>query len=108
MTGAILKDFPAFLSYRCASIDLQLFRGRPMIRLCCGGALQFRHLRFAMLVLLLAGGASQVEAQPDPPKDAKKPLPLPTQLASLGLRSIGPALTSGRVIAFAVNPTDST
>lgn len=29
-------------------------------------------------------------------------------LSGLGLRSIGPAVTSGRVVAFAVNPNDST
>jgi len=38
----------------------------------------------------------------------ERPAGFQAQLAGLGLRSIGPALTSGRVIAFAVNPTDST
>ena len=57
-------------------------------------------------LLLLAGGMSAAAQAPRP--SAAKPVPLPTLLAGLGVRSIGPALTSGRVVAFAVNPNDST
>jgi photosystem II stability/assembly factor-like uncharacterized protein len=46
--------------------------------------------------------AADVAAAPD------KEAPLASQFAGLALRSIGPALTSGRVVAFAVDPTDPT
>jgi photosystem II stability/assembly factor-like uncharacterized protein len=50
----------------------------------------------ALLVALTA-------AQPaDPPKKDEKPLPI----AALKPRLVGPAVTSGRVVGFAVHPTD--
>ncbi|MBN2205764.1 MAG: glycosyl hydrolase [Candidatus Aminicenantes bacterium] len=58
---------------------------------------------FAALALAVAVSAA--------PKDAKKPAPAAGPLADLSLgelklRSIGPALTSGRISDFAVNPAD--
>ncbi len=61
------------------------------------------HPLIALLFLLFS--LFSVTAQ-DQKKD-EKPDPLSsTTFAGLRLRSIGPALTSGRVIAFAVDPTD--
>src|SRR5205823_14874843 len=52
-------------------------------------------------VLLLA----LVLAQPaDPPKDKKDDKSLP--VAALKARLVGPAVTAGRVVGFAVNPRD--
>jgi photosystem II stability/assembly factor-like uncharacterized protein len=39
---------------------------------------------------------------------ASKPQSIATQFAGIGVRGIGPAITSGRVIAFAVDPADPT
>src|SRR6476646_3628013 len=50
-----------------------------------------------LLSLLLAPPA-------DPPKDKKDDKPLPA--AALKPRLVGPAVTSGRIVGFAVNPTD--
>ena len=63
----------------------------------------------ASTMALLALATLQAGAGPQVGKGGPaKPMALPSLLAGLGVRSIGPALTSGRVVAFAVNPTDTT
>jgi photosystem II stability/assembly factor-like uncharacterized protein len=74
-----------------------------LVRLCRLGT-------FALIALTLLGVLSPAQAQRGQRRaqgDARA-AGLPAQLAGIGLRSIGPAVTSGRVIAFAVDPTDST
>jgi photosystem II stability/assembly factor-like uncharacterized protein len=71
--------------------------------------------RFALYAALLSIGGALLAAAPGAAAGQRrrgsadaKPIGMPAMLAGIGLRSIGPALTSGRVIAFAVNPADST
>jgi photosystem II stability/assembly factor-like uncharacterized protein len=54
------------------------------------------------LAVLLALPADTPAPAPAPAKPAEKPLPV----AGLKLRALGPALTSGRVVGFAVHPGD--
>ena len=59
----------------------------------------------ALLALLLSAPAVAAEKEP---RDPKKPEPLFSEgaLRGLAFRSIGPALTSGRIADLAVDPTD--
>jgi photosystem II stability/assembly factor-like uncharacterized protein len=66
-------------------------------------------LRLLATVLLFAFPLFSVDAQEQKPdqKQEQKPDPMsPATFSGLRMRSIGPALTSGRVIAFAVDPQD--
>jgi photosystem II stability/assembly factor-like uncharacterized protein len=61
----------------------------------------------ATLALLLTLPAADPEAKKDPPPNEKEKDGKPTSpFAGLSFRSIGPALTSGRVVGFAVHPKD--
>jgi photosystem II stability/assembly factor-like uncharacterized protein len=60
-----------------------------------------RFIVFLLSVLSLPVSAIAQEAKPKTP-------PLASLFSNLGLREIGPALTSGRIVAFAVHPTDPT
>ncbi len=62
-----------------------------------------------MVTTVLVGPVRITSAWSQPAKpSADKPVSLTDHLGGIGMRSIGPALTSGRVIAFAVNPADAT
>jgi photosystem II stability/assembly factor-like uncharacterized protein len=61
----------------------------------------------AMLALLLTLPAADAEPKKDaPPNEKEKDGKPASPFAGLNLRSIGPALTSGRVVGFAVYPND--
>jgi photosystem II stability/assembly factor-like uncharacterized protein len=59
--------------------------------------LSLAHLPLPLLLAFLAGQASQPDQKPAVSADT---------LSGLKLRSIGPAVTSGRVVGFAVNPAN--
>jgi photosystem II stability/assembly factor-like uncharacterized protein len=69
--------------------------------------IQFRICRVVPLVCMLLLASSALLAQRQRPNSGK-PASLAAQFAGIGLRGIGPAVTSGRVIAFAVDPADPT
>src|SRR5947209_5352585 len=62
-------------------------------------------MRLASSVVLLPIIASAIGAQ-QPPRDTANVRLTSSTLAGLKLRSIGPALTSGRIADVAVDPTD--
>jgi photosystem II stability/assembly factor-like uncharacterized protein len=63
--------------------------------------------RSRMLVTALAAASFWgLSLQAQPPAEKKAADPLATALGGLKLRSIGPAVTSGRVVGFAVHPNN--
>lgn len=64
---------------------------------------------FALALALLAPSSVSLQpalAQDEPPERGRRGDPL-SAFTNQSVRSIGPALTSGRIIAFAVNPADT-
>src|SRR5687768_2481705 len=61
--------------------------------------------KFPLILFIAVVAMLPLPAQEDEDRRAADPLSSPT-FAGLRLRSIGPAFTSGRVIAFAVDPSD--
>jgi photosystem II stability/assembly factor-like uncharacterized protein len=72
----------------------------------------FRILPLVCTLLILPSALFAQRSKPATPGPAApataKPASLTAQFAGIGLRGIGPAVTSGRVIAFAVDPADPT
>ena len=65
----------------------------------------YRHMRFHAAPILLLAAASVAAQQPPTPR-ADTARPMSAVVSGLTLRSIGPALTSGRIADIAVNPAD--
>jgi photosystem II stability/assembly factor-like uncharacterized protein len=70
-------------------------------------------LRLSVVPLVLLGLFADPPQKPEPQKpqpkkeEEKKPEPMSVEtLSGLKLRSLGPAVTSGRIVGFAVNPKD--
>ncbi len=60
----------------------------------------------AMLIALAIGSPTQVPVAPMPRVVDVKKAELVPPVGALRLRSVGPAVTSGRIVGFAVNPKD--
>jgi photosystem II stability/assembly factor-like uncharacterized protein len=70
------------------------------------GAIMMRALRTAALLFSVAAATFAAKPAKEEPKKDEGPLSSAT-FAGLALRSIGPALTSGRIADLAVDPTDA-
>lgn len=65
---------------------------------------RMKHLILLLALLVAQSGMAQKKPKSEPAKDAKKD---ELNLGGLKFRNIGPALTSGRIADFAVNPANT-